>query len=166
MALSMIISFPLLTTIAVCLAEAAIEGVAAGKNVRPFFASLRFPRGSAPLWVWSLIGAGYYLVFGFILYRVIGFSDPGAIRTTTVALIIAMMTLNGLSNLVIFRARDLRLAFYIGAAFPLFDVALLLLLLKTDRLAAAALMPYLVYRVYAVWWGHALWKANPPETLR
>ena len=33
-------------------------------------------------------------------------------------------------------------------------------LLRLDARAAFALVPYLLYRVYAVWWGYALWRAN------
>jgi tryptophan-rich sensory protein len=40
------------------------------------------------------------------------------------------------------------------------DIALLLFLLQLDTIAALALIPYLLYRAYGVWWGHALWKLN------
>ena len=76
-----------------------------------------------------------------------------------------MMTVNALSNYVIFRARDLRSAFMIGAAFPVLDIALLVCLVRLDPLSAIGLVPYLVYRVYGVYWGYALWKANPESRL-
>ena len=71
-----------------------------------------------------------------------------------------MMVVNALSNYVIFRLRDLRLAFVIGALFPLLDLTLLACLLQLNSTASAALVPYLVYRIYAVYWGYAVWKAN------
>jgi len=40
------------------------------------------------------------------------------------------------------------------------DVALFVCLIQLNRIAAWALVPYLLYRVYAVWWGFALWKLN------
>lgn len=71
-----------------------------------------------------------------------------------------MMIANGLSNYVIFRARNLYASFIIGCLFPVMDVTLLICLTQLDAIAAWSLMPYLIYRVYAVWWGYALWKAN------
>jgi tryptophan-rich sensory protein len=58
----------LLVSLAICGAAAALEGLCAGKNVKAFFATLRLPRYSAPLWVWTIIGVAYYLIFFFITY--------------------------------------------------------------------------------------------------
>ncbi len=151
---------PLWASLVICLAAAALEGICAGRSVKAFFASLQFPRYSAPLWVWSIIGAAYYLVFGFVLYRLLQLDVGTTLRSLALALVVTMMTTNALTNYVIFRARDLRRAFLIGAAFPVLDIALLVLLLRVDSVAALPLIPYLVYRVYAVYWGYALWKAN------
>ena len=77
------------------------------------------------------------------------------------ALIGAMMLGNALSNLVIFRARNLRLSRAIGDLYALLDVLLVFSVARLDAVSAWALVPYLGYRVYAVWWGHALAKLNP-----
>ena len=78
-------------------------------------------------------------------------------------LCVFMMVVNGLSNYVIFRARNLYLSFVIGAVFPVMDVTLFALLMSLDRSAALAMIPYLLYRVYAVFWGYALWRLNRDE---
>lgn len=75
-------------------------------------------------------------------------------------LVVFMMIANALSNYVIFRARDLRRSFLIGSLAPLFDATLVVCLILLDAIAAWALVPYLIYRVYGVWWGYALWKLN------
>jgi tryptophan-rich sensory protein len=41
------------------------------------------------------------------------------------------------------------------------DVALFLCVWQLDSVAAWALVPYLIYRVYAVWWGRAVMQLNP-----
>lgn len=151
----------IVTSIGICVAAAAVEGLCAGKNVKSFFSNLTFPRYSAPLWVWSIIGAGYYAVFGFILFRLLRVPEESMVKTAALILVLAMMLVNGLSNYVIFRARDLRLSFVIGALFPAADLSLFLLLTRLDSSAAVSLVPYLMYRVYAVWWGYSLWKSNP-----
>ena len=43
---------------------------------------------------------------------------------------------------------------------PIVDVVLFICVVQLDRMAAWSLVPYLLYRVYAVWWGYGLWKLN------
>jgi tryptophan-rich sensory protein len=151
--------YAILFSIIVCVVAAVLEGACAGKNVKPFFATLEFPRYSAPLWVWSIIGGGYYLVFWFVTYRILRL-DSLPMRNATIALVVFMMIANALSNYVIFRAKDLWRSFLIGAVAPLFDATLLVCLIQLDSLAAWVLVPYLIYRVYGVWWGYEVWKLN------
>lgn len=152
--------YAVLISFVVCGIAAALEGLCAGRNVKAFFASLRMPPFSAPLWVWSIIGGGYYIIFGFILYRLLRLDINSRLWSVAIALVVLMMILNALANYVIFRARNLYLSYIIGAWYPLLDVSLFLCLLSLDRVAAVALIPYLVYRIYGVWWGYALWKIN------
>ena len=155
--------FAILIALVICGTAAALEGVCAGKSVRSFFATLRFPRYSAPLWVWTIIGGIYYLIFFFITYRLFRFSSYPFWWYVALGLCVFMMVVNGLSNYVIFRARNLYLSFVIGAVFPVMDVTLFALLMALDRSAALAMIPYLLYRVYAVFWGYALWRLNRDE---
>ncbi|MEK6336446.1 MAG: tryptophan-rich sensory protein [Acidobacteriota bacterium] len=152
-----------LLSLAICAAAALLEGLCAGKNVRPFFASLKFPRYSAPLWIWSIIGGLYYVIFGFVLYRLFRITTASSIKLVVFALIVFMLLVNALTNYLIFRAQDLRLSFIVGALFPVLDIALFLCLLQLDTVAAQVLIPYLLYRAYGVWWGYALWKLNRSE---
>ena len=151
--------YALLVSCVVCVLAAAFEGACAGRNVSAFFSTLKFPRYSAPLWVWSIIGGVYYLIFGFVTYRLLRL-DGSLLRTAALALVLFMMVVNALTNYIIFRARNLRLSFIVGCLFPVMDITLMICLIRLDTLAAWSLVPYLVYRVYAVWWGYALWKRN------
>lgn len=160
----MTVTYYILIAIGVCVVAAALEGVCAGKNVKPFFSQLKFPPYSAPLWVWTIIGGVYYLIFGFIIYRFLILDNDSWLKYATLALILFMMVVNALTNYVIFRARNLHLSFIIGNLFPLLDLTLFACLLQLDSIAALSLVPYLIYRIYAVWWGYALWKANTQAT--
>lgn len=151
--------YALLLSCVVCALAAALEGACAGRNVKAFFSTLKFPPYSAPLWIWSIIGGVYYLIFGFVTYRLLRL-DGSMLRSSALALVLFMMTVNALTNYIIFRARNLRLSFIVGCLFPVMDITLLLCLIQLDRLAAWSLVPYLIYRVYAVWWGYALWKLD------
>ena len=153
-------SYAILTSSGICIIAAALEGACAGRNVKSFFTNLRFPPYSAPLWVWSIIGALYYVTFCFVLYRLLILDNDSALRYAALTLILFMMIANALTNYIIFRARNLRLSFIIGNMFPVMDIALFSCLIQLDRIAAWSLIPYLLYRIYAVWWGYAIWKMN------
>lgn len=156
----MSIGYPLLISIGICVVTAALEGICAGRNVKSFFATLQFPPYSPPLWKWSVIGGVYYIVFCFVIYRLLILEDDSALKYAALALILFMMIVNSLTNYIIFRARNLRLSFIIGNLFPVIDVALFIFLIRLDAVAAWSLIPYLIYRIYGVWWGYALWKVN------
>jgi ABC-type branched-subunit amino acid transport system permease subunit len=84
----------ILTSLLICGAAAGLEGACAGKNVRAFFTTLRFPRYSAPLWVWTIIGGAYYLIFFSIIYRLLRLENYPARWYAVVGLIVFMMTVN------------------------------------------------------------------------
>jgi tryptophan-rich sensory protein len=152
--------YAILVSLGVCIIAAGLEGVCAGKNVKSFFASLRFPPYSAPLRVWSIIGVFYYAIFCFVLYRLLRLDGSYVVKYTALTLILFMMIVNALTNYIIFRAQDLRLSFIVGALFPIMDIALFICLIQLDKAAAWSLVPYLLYRIYAAWWGYGLWKIN------
>ena len=155
-------SSAIFVSVGVCILAATLEGVCAGRNVKAYFATLRWPAYSAPLWVWYIIGGLYYLVFFFVMYRVLKLDGNSAFKLTVLGLILFMMVANGLWNYVFFRARKLFASFISGSLAPILDLTLFICLIKLDKIAAWSLIPYLLYRVYAVRWGYGLWKHNRP----
>ena len=153
-------SYAIVISLVVCILAAALEGVCAGKGVRAYFEELRFPPYSPPLWFWYIIGGLYYGVFFFVIYRLLRLENGGSLNRSTLILILFMMTVNALWNYVFFRARNLYLGFVVGSIAPIVDVVLFICVVQLDRMAAWSLVPYLLYRVYAVWWGYGLWKLN------
>jgi tryptophan-rich sensory protein len=156
--------YAFLVSCAVCAVAAALEGACAGSKVKSFFSTLKFPPYSAPLWVWSIIGGVYYLIFGFVVYWLLRLHSS-TLRSAALTLLVFMMIVNALSNYVIFRARNLHLSFIIGCLFPVMDVALFLCLVQLDTPAAWSLVPYLIYRVHVVWWGYKLSELNHSGNL-
>lgn len=152
--------YAILTSLGACALAAGLEGLCAGKNVKAFFSQLRVPPYSPPLWLWSIIGGLYYVIFCFVLYRLLLLKDDSRTRPFTITLVLFMLLVNALANYVIFRAKNLRLNFILCALAPLVDVALLISLVRLDSLAAWSLTPYLLYRIYSVWWCHAIWERN------
>ena len=152
--------YAILLASGICIIAALLEGLCAGRNVRSFFASLKSPRYSPPLWLWSIIGGVYYIIFWFVLFRLFRLETESFVQIIALTLIVFMMIVNALTNYIIFRARNLYLSFMVGSAFPIMDIALLMCLVRLDELAAWSMVPYLLYRIYAVWWGYRIWKAN------
>ena len=157
-------TYAALISTGICLGAAALEGVCAGKNVSAYFAKLKWPRYAAPLWVWYIIGALYYAIFFFVMFRLLRLEEDSILKTATFALILFMMVANGLWNYVFFRAQNLFAGFISGSLAPILDLALFICLIKLDKTAAWAFVPYLIYRLYAVWWGYGLWKLNRPAS--
>ena len=157
----MSVGFTILISLGICVASAILEGVLAGKNVKSFFAKLRVPSYSPPLWVWSIIGAIYYVICFFILYRIFRHSGDTSIKYVALSLVLVMMSVNAFWNYVFFRAQSLSLSFFAFAFYPFIAIALFICLIQFDKPAAWSLVPYFVYLIYAVRWGYALWKLNP-----
>jgi len=152
---------PTLLALSLCAAAAALEGLAAGGGVKARFAELRLPPFSPPLAVWIGIGVGYYVICFFILSRLL--AAPPASATTgrlALGLVCLLMLANAAWGLLFFRRRDLRLSFLAFPPYAVLTLALGTTLWVVDRLAAVVLLPYLLYLIYATWWGYRLWRLN------
>lgn len=143
-----------------CGFAAGLEGLCAGTKVKSYFAELKWPPYAPPLWVWSIIGVLYYVTFFFVLYRLFRRPLSNPVWTATIILVLVMMLINALWNYVFFRARKLALSLAATGFAPLLDVALLICLSQLDKAAAWSLVPYLIYRIYSLWWSYSLWKMN------
>ena len=84
------------------------------------------------------------------------------LKPAVLALALFMMVVNALWNYVFFRAQNLFLWFIGASLFPILDIALFICLIQLDKVIAWSLIPYLLYRIYALWWGYGLWKLNSP----
>jgi benzodiazapine receptor len=156
------VSSSILISLGICIVSAILEGLAAGKNIKPLFAKLRFPRYSAPLWAWYIIGALYYVTCFVILYPLLRYEGDSLFWIVAFALILIVMATNALWNYIFFRAESLYGAFLLGLPYVLVAIALFVCLRQFDRIAASALIPYLIYLIYASWWSYGLLKLNRP----
>jgi benzodiazapine receptor len=149
----------------VCALAATLEGWAAGGGVKTRFAQLRLPAFSPPFAVWIGIGLGYYAMCFLILWRLLTTPLASPTGRLALALLGALMLANAAWGFLFFRLRNLRLSFLAFPPYVLLTLALEVALLGVDRLAALILLPYLVYLVYATWWGYRLWRLNDSVTL-
>jgi len=156
----MTMSSAILISLGICVVGAILEGVAAGKNVKSFFAKLRFPPYSPPLWVWYIIGVFYYATCFFIIYRIVIHDGDAVLKYIALTLILVIMAVNAVWNYIFFRAQNLYLSFISWIPYSLVSVALFVFLIQFEKIAALAFLPYLLYLFYALWWERSLWKLN------
>jgi translocator protein len=152
-----------LISLGVCIVGAILERFTAGNNVKPYFAKLRFPSYSAPLWAWYIIGALYYVTCFVVLYRLFRYNGNTPLWNVAFTLTLIVIAINALWNYVFFHAQNLSGAFLLGFPYALIAIALFVSLRQFDKVAAWVLAPYLVYLIYAFWWGYGLWKLNSPS---
>ena len=82
----MSVTYSILVSLAVCATAAGLEALFAGKNVRPFLTKLRTPPFSPSLFVWGLIGVGYYAICFTLLYRLFSQEQHSPIRAVPLPL--------------------------------------------------------------------------------
>ena len=149
-----------LVSAAICAGAAALEGVAAGRDVRARFAELQLPRFSPPLAMWIAIGLGYYVVCFVVLLRLLSLDSASTQRAVALGLLIAAMLINAAWGWLFFRLKNMRASYLTYLPYGIIILALATLLLRIDPGSALVLLPYLVYLIYAAWWGRALWRLN------
>ncbi|HEX3068170.1 MAG TPA: tryptophan-rich sensory protein [Thermoanaerobaculia bacterium] len=143
----------------ICVAAAAAEGVLAGSGVRQRFQELRLPAAAPPMWLWVLIGAGYYAIAFTILIRLQIVERTAPTRAAFVLLLVVLLA-NAIWNYVFFRAKKLAATLILSVCYSVCVLALQILLVTSDRVSASVLLPYTLYLGYANWLQNELWRLN------
>lgn len=153
-------TFAILISLGICAVGAILEGVAAGKNVKPVFAKLRFPPYSPPLSVWYVVGIFYYLTYFSLLYQIFRHDGDDGLRYLSLTLVLIILAANAFWNYLFFRVQNLFYGLVLGVLYALIAIALFVCLIQFDRVASYFLLPYLLYLIYASWWSYGLLKLN------
>jgi tryptophan-rich sensory protein len=147
-------------------AAAAMETLAAGRDVRGRLAEVRQPRGSPPLGVWVAIGALYY-VASFIVARRLVAADPlDTARAVALAMLMVLLLGNALWNAAFFRRRDPDLSWKLARAYALVALGLAAALWRADRVSLLVFLPYLLYLVYGTWWVYSVCRLEAARHAR
>lgn len=157
----MSVTYSILNSLAVCVLAAVLEGLFAGKNIKPFLSKLRNPSASPSVFVWGLIGVGYYLICFVILYRLFRHEGNSSIRNIALILLWSVMALNAFWNYTFFRMKNLRLSFILSLLYGMPVLVLFVCLILFDRIGALVLLPYVLYLPYMYRWGYGLLTLNP-----
>lgn len=151
---------PWVWAFAVCAIAAGLEGLCSGSDVKQRFAELSFPAPSLPLWAWSLVGVGYYVVHLMIVHAL--FSRPPLHPYTAIALALAAVVLTGnaIWNYLFFRRKDPRASFMLSVPYAVLASSLGGMLWMVAADVAPVYLVYLAYLPYGTWWGFAVWRRN------
>lgn len=155
------LAHPARWALAACLLAAALEGALAGRGVRQRFLEIRLPRPSPPLRVWSAVGLGYYGIAFALLVALLGRPPVAPWTPAALCLTALLLLVNAGWNWTFFRRKDLLLGFATFIAYDAIAAALGLVLTAIDLRLAGLVCLYLLYLVYANWWGYRLWRDNP-----
>lgn len=150
----------LVLSLVICAIAAGLEAMFAGTGVKKRLASLRMPAYAAPFCVWMIIGGLYYVICFAIWTRLL-LLPYSPVRSIAFILLAKMIFINALWNYFFFRIRNLLLAYLLGFPYGVIALALFILLLRLDSIAAWCLLPYMIYLIfYANIWGYRVWKLN------
>ena len=148
----------LLKATAICFISIIIEAISASKDGKQWFENLKRPAYSFSLQFWYVVGAVYYLFFGFIAYRL--FALEMSFTSTPVILLLLIMLLNGLVNFIAFKYRSLKWFYLILYPFSILVMALIVLLLSIDTISALLACIYFLWLLYDLYYAYHLWKLN------
>jgi len=154
------ISYAVLISLGICILAAILEGLFAGKNVRPFLEKLRTPAYAPPFWAWIAIGVCYYAICFIILYRILRHGDT-SLKYPALLLLLVVMTVNAVWNYFFFRLENLLYSFILGLVYSVVAIAPFICLIRFDTIASLTLLPYMIYLIFGFYWGYGLLKLNP-----
>jgi benzodiazapine receptor len=143
-----------------CIVGALFEGVLSGTQIRRRFAELRLPKFAPPLWVWSIVGVAYYVLFFFLLKSLL--DRPPVPFWTPVALVLAgaLLFMNAIWNWIFFRKKDPWLSFVFFGPYVLLALLFGAVLLRLGNPLMIWYLLYLAYLAYATSWCHSIWRLN------
>ena len=123
-------------------------------------AELRLPRYALPLWIWSIVGLAYYILFFLVLTSLLGSLPTPGWTPAALGLAGILLAANATWNWVFFRKKDLRLSLTLFVPYVLAAIALGLVLVRLENPLSLWYLLYLAYLVYATWWGFQVWRLN------
>ena len=147
-----------LKTFFLCLISVGIEAASITKSGKQWFEQLQKPKRSFSFKVWYFVGAVYYLIFGFVAYRIFSKSQPPV--SLAIGLLAFIMLINGLSNFIIFKFRSVKWFYFIMYPFAVLLLILVIIILPKDTISAILLLLYFLWLVYDLYYGYFLWKLN------
>ena len=144
-----------LFTIGCCLISMIIAGKSANKENKEWFKKLNHPKNPFILKYMNIIGFGFYLLFGYVLYHL--FVNNNIVSLIMTIVIIQLM---GLSPLLLYKTKHLKIFFITMLIFPILVPILIYLLFQINYILAILVIIYLLYLIYDMSYFYHLMKLN------
>ena len=149
----------LVASLLIPLAVGSLAGIATASSVTTWYATLAKPSFNPPSWVFGPVWTTLYLMMGVALF-LIWRQDPTPVRNRALALFGLQLTLNFAWSFLFFAAERPDLAL---VNIVLLDVAIFATIhvfRPLSRPAAALLVPYLLWCLFATVLNGAIWNLN------
>ena len=152
--------WPLLAAVALPVLFAVFGTALVGGSGLGWYEGLQKPRFLVPLGVFYLVGTLYYALFAVVLYRALSRVEDPRARALAFGLTLGVMLLNELWNYSFFGLRS-TLAGFLGILVFLAPLtALVVVLLRHERVSAGLLVPYYLWVLYDLAWTYEMWRLN------
>jgi translocator protein len=151
----------LVIAIVTCLAFALLGGLVGGEPPNGWAAELQTPEAAPPAILFLLVGALYYLIFGFVLYRIQVHVPERDARRWLLGLTLVVLAVGEIWNAVFVGLRSPGAGFAGMLLFFALLLALWVRLLSRERTSSWILAPYVVWSVYDLFWSFQIWRLNP-----
>ncbi len=150
----------LLRAIIICVVLAFWGSLLVGDSLETWYPTLTKPAWLVPLPVFYGVGVLYYLLFAFVLYRILAHIEGQTPKRVALIAAVVVMIANELWNWTFFRLRSPRAGFLGIGLFLVLLTILIRILWRLERPSAIALLPYFGWIVYDLLWTFRLWQLN------
>jgi len=140
-------------------AVGGLSGWLSRDGMRLYSETVQQPPFSPPMWLFPIAWGILYALMGFGAARVWR-SPEGKHRSQGLNLYIAQLVVNFFWSLIFFNARAYGFALLWLVLLLVLVVAMALSFLKTDRLAAIAQLPYILWLLFAAYLNYGVWQLN------
>jgi len=108
----------------------------------------------------------YYVVCFTLLYRLLRMERPLTAHAVALGCVGSLLFVNALWNYFFFRRRDLRGSLILNIPYVMIALTLAITLIGLGDGSIWVFVPYLMYLVFAVYYGYAVWRLNPDTPKR
>ncbi len=139
-----------------CVVSMSIAGSSANKkDNKEWLEGLTHPDNALMVKYVNFIGFGFYLLFGYVLYRLFTVGDVACIIITVVIIL-----LMGLCPPLLYKTKNLRLFVIANLSFFLLIPVLILLLVQSNLALAVLVTVYQLWFIYDLSYWYRLMKLN------
>lgn len=151
--------------LAVCLAVCVGVGFLGSRSTTPaiqnWYALLAKPPGTPPNWVFPVVWTTLYMLMAVAWWLLWDKSERTADRRKAISLFLIQLAVNASWSPIFFSAKAVGPALLIIVVMVISTVATIIHSRRVNRLAAALLLPYLAWIIYAAYLNGGVWMLNP-----